>query len=65
MILKIIKRINKMKEILINIEDNKIEEFVELLIKFKNEHCDMDEECIKIEGFRLEDFKKHFVIDSE
>ena len=49
----------------IDIEDDKIIEFIDALIHFKQEECDTDTNCIMIDNMSLEDFKKNFINDSE
>jgi hypothetical protein len=53
-----------MKQIEVNVKDEFMGEFLEKLEEFISKNCN-SEECMKIEGFTIEEYRKHFIIDSE
>jgi len=53
-----------MKQIEVNVKEEYMEEFLKKLDEFISKNCD-SEECVKIEGFTIEEYRKHFIIDSE
>jgi hypothetical protein len=53
-----------MVKIDINIEDSKVEEFLEKLKVFVYQNCE-NSRCITIDNFTIEEYIKHFIIDSE
>ena len=53
-----------MKQIEVNVKDEYMEVFLEKLEEFISKNCD-SEECVKIEGFTIEQYRKHIIIDSE